>query len=230
MIDVMLTVNGDAVRVAVAPDATLLDALRDVLHLTGAKRGCEVGDCGACTVIMDGRAVNACLILADQAKGRSVTTIEGLATRQALHPLQKAFEDNGALQCGFCGPGMILSAKALLDQEPAPGEDAIRTALAGNLCRCTGYNKIVKAVQDAVDAMQSASSSRSMQVVREDANDEGTTTSGRARRRADRSAGDARSARRFAPRRAAAKAFPARCRCSHGAPSNGSRRPAGHPA
>jgi aerobic-type carbon monoxide dehydrogenase small subunit (CoxS/CutS family) len=172
MIDVMLTVNGDAVRVAVAPDATLLDALRDVLHLTGAKRGCEVGDCGACTVIMDGRAVNACLILAGQAKGRSVTTIEGLATRQALHPLQKAFEDNGALQCGFCGPGMILSAKALLDQEPAPGEDAIRTALAGNLCRCTGYNKIVKAVQDAVDAMQSASSSRSMQVVREDANDE----------------------------------------------------------
>jgi aerobic-type carbon monoxide dehydrogenase small subunit (CoxS/CutS family) len=172
MIDVMLTVNGDAVRVAVAPDATLLDALRDVLHLTGAKRGCEVGDCGACTVIMDGRAVNACLILAGQAKGRSVTTIEGLATRQALHPLQKAFEDNGALQCGFCGPGMILSAKALLDQEPAPGEDAIRTALAGNLCRCTGYNKIVKAVQDAVDAMQSASSSRSMQVVREDANNE----------------------------------------------------------
>jgi aerobic-type carbon monoxide dehydrogenase small subunit (CoxS/CutS family) len=172
MIDVMLTVNGDAVRVAVAPDATLLDALRDVLHLTGAKRGCEVGDCGACTVIMDGRAVNACLILAGQAEGRSVTTIEGLATRQALHPLQKAFEDNGALQCGFCGPGMILSAKALLDQEPAPGEDAIRTALAGNLCRCTGYNKIVKAVQDAVDAMQSASSSRSMQVVREDANNE----------------------------------------------------------
>ena len=149
MMQVTVRVNGCERKAVVPPETTLLDFLRDVLALTGAKRGCEVGDCGACTVLLDGKAVNACLTLACQADGRDVVTIEGLATQEALHPLQRAFEANAALQCGFCGPGVILSAKALLDQEPHPDEACIRQTLAGNLCRCTGYTKMVEAVQDA---------------------------------------------------------------------------------
>jgi carbon-monoxide dehydrogenase small subunit len=149
MMQVTVRVNGCERRATVAPEATLLDFLRDALALTGAKRGCEVGDCGACTVLLDGKAVNACLTLACQADGREVVTIEGLATQETLHPLQRAFEANAALQCGFCGPGVILSAKALLDQEPHPDEACIRQTLAGHLCRCTGYTKMVEAVQDA---------------------------------------------------------------------------------
>ncbi len=150
MIDVELTVNGEHRRASVALRTTLLILLRDHFQLTGAKLGCDAGDCGACTVIVDGKAVNACLMLAAQADGRGVVTIEGLATRVALHPLQQAFEARGALQCGFCGPGAILSAKALLDANPEPEVEAIREALAGNLCRCTGYAKMIEAVRDCV--------------------------------------------------------------------------------
>ena len=149
MIDVTLTVNGSVRSASVPPETTLLHLLRENFQLTGTKLGCDVGDCGACTVIVDGQPVNACLMLAAQANGRQVLTIEGLAPKGGLHPLQKVFEDSGALQCGFCGPGMLLSAKALLDENPNPSPHDIRDALAGNLCRCTGYTKIVDAVQDA---------------------------------------------------------------------------------
>jgi len=123
--------------------------LRDDLQLTGAKLGCDVGDCGACTVIIDGVSVNSCLMLAVQAQGKEITTIEGLATMDRLHPIQKVFEDLGALQCGFCGPGVIMSAKALLDQNPNPSVEDIKDGLAGNLCRCTGYTKMIEAIQQA---------------------------------------------------------------------------------
>ncbi len=155
MIEVTVIVNGERRDAAVMPQTTLLALLREHFGLTGAKLGCDVGDCGACTVIVDGRPVNACLMLAAQADGRQVLTIEGLAGRDALHPLQQAFEEVGALQCGFCGPGMILSAKALLDRNPEPSPHDIRDALAGNLCRCTGYAKIVEAVLVAARAMRS---------------------------------------------------------------------------
>ena len=144
MVDVMIIVNGETRRASVSPETTLLALLRDHLGLTGAKVGCDVGDCGACTVIVDDRPVNACLMLAGQADRRRVLTIEGVAAAGKLHPLQKAFEESGALQCGFCGPGMILSAKALLEQNPEPSRHEIRDALAGNLCRCTGYAKLVE--------------------------------------------------------------------------------------
>ena len=154
MIDVALIVNG-ADRAAIVPaDTTLLELLRDQLHLTGAKRGCDAGDCGACTVLVDGRPVNACLMLAIQANGRAVTSIEGLATPDALHPLQQAFEEHAALQCGFCGPGVILSAKALLDENPDATTAEIREALAGHLCRCTGYAKMIEAVRCAAHALR----------------------------------------------------------------------------
>lgn len=143
MPELALTVNGARRAVTVPAEMTLLALLREVLGLTGAKLGCDAGDCGACTVLVDGQAVNACLMLAMQAAGREVLTIEGLA-----HPLQRAFEKHAALQCGFCGPGVILSAKALLDANNAPTTLEIREALAGNLCRCTGYSKIVEAVQE----------------------------------------------------------------------------------
>jgi carbon-monoxide dehydrogenase small subunit len=152
---ITLRLNG-ATRTAsaVPPETTLLELLRNQFNLTGSKLGCDVGDCGACTVIVDGRAVNACLMLAAQADGREVLTIEGLATLERLHPVQKAFEDNAALQCGFCGPGVILSAKALLDECPDPTPQQIRDALAGNLCRCTGYTKMIEAVQEAAHALR----------------------------------------------------------------------------
>jgi aerobic-type carbon monoxide dehydrogenase small subunit (CoxS/CutS family) len=146
MTEVTLVVNGERRRASVAPETTLLELLRQQLGLTGAKLGCDVGDCGACTVIVDGQAVNACLMLAAQADGRAIVTIEGLANRSRLHPLQEAFEAHGGLQCGFCGPGMILSAKALLDAVLNPSVEEIRDALAGNLCRCTGYTKLIEAV------------------------------------------------------------------------------------
>jgi len=152
---IQLHVNGELVEAAVDPNRTLLQFLRDDLGLTGTKHGCGLGDCGACTVILDGKPVNSCLVLAVQARGREVLTIEGLAENGKLHPIQRAFVEKGAIQCGFCTPGMILSAKALLDENPSPTELEIRTALSGNLCRCTGYQKIVEAVQEAAGSLQS---------------------------------------------------------------------------
>ena len=148
-----LIVNDQPVEAAVEPNRTLLQLLREDLGLTGTKHGCGLGDCGACTIIMDGQPVNSCLVLAVQANGREVLTIEGLADNGKLHPIQQAFVDNGAIQCGFCTPGMILSAKALLDENPRPTENEIRTAISGNLCRCTGYQKIVEAVQEAAKSI-----------------------------------------------------------------------------
>jgi carbon-monoxide dehydrogenase small subunit len=146
---VRMKVNGDWKEASVQPETTLLEALRETWGLTGAKRGCDEGDCGACTVLLDGKPVNSCLVLAIRVDGREITTIEGLGKEDRLHPLQSAFIHHGALQCGFCGPGMILSAKALLDSNPNPTEAEIRQALAGNICRCTGYSKIIEAVQSA---------------------------------------------------------------------------------
>jgi carbon-monoxide dehydrogenase small subunit len=148
-VDITLTVNGETRTASVPPETTLLKMLREDLGLTGAKLGCDVGDCGACTVLVDGKSINACLMLVGQVQGRDVTTIEGLADLEHLHPLQKTFEDLAALQCGFCGPGIILSAKWLLDQNPNPTVDEIKDSLSGNLCRCTGYTKIIEAVVDA---------------------------------------------------------------------------------
>jgi len=154
MTDVTLTVNGELRTATVPPETTLLGLLRESFNLTGAKLGCDVGDCGACTVLVDGKAVNSCLMLASQAAGRNVLTIEGLATQDSLHPLQRAFEERASLQCGFCGPGTILSAKALLDENPNPSVQEIRDALAGNLCRCTGYTKMIAAIQDAAEVLR----------------------------------------------------------------------------
>ena len=147
MVTVTINVNGETRTASVAPETTLLRLLRETFNLTGAKLGCDVGDCGACTVIVDGKLVNSCLMLAGQVDGRDVLTIEGLATMDRLHPIQKAFEEKGSLQCGFCGPGVIMSAKALLDENPNPTVQEIRDALAGNLCRCTGYTKMIEAIQ-----------------------------------------------------------------------------------
>jgi carbon-monoxide dehydrogenase small subunit len=149
MSEVDLKVNGEVRTASVPPETTLLRLLRENFGLTGAKLGCDVGDCGACTVIVDGMPVNACLMLANQVEGREVLTIEGLATVEHLHPVQEAFETLASLQCGFCGPGVIMSAKALLDENPDPTVAEIRDALSGNLCRCTGYAKMIEAVQDA---------------------------------------------------------------------------------
>jgi len=148
-LQVATTVNGDPVEFLCAPDTSLLDALREELGLTGSKEGCGSGDCGACTVVLDGEMVCSCLVLAPEAEGRQVRTIEGVAEGSELHPVQRQFLELGALQCGFCTPGFIVAAKALLDREPDPDESTIRYWLAGNLCRCTGYDKIVRAVQAA---------------------------------------------------------------------------------
>jgi carbon-monoxide dehydrogenase small subunit len=146
---VHLTVNGLEHDLAVAPHRTLVEVLREDLGLTGTKLGCGEGDCGACTVLLDGRAVNSCLVLAVQADGRQVTTIEGLAGGRALHPIQRAFIEEGAIQCGFCIPGMIMASEELLAREPCPTREQIREGLSGNLCRCTGYEKIFRAVEKA---------------------------------------------------------------------------------
>ena len=142
-----MKINDTTYEVDVEPNQTLVEVLRDQLGLTGTKVGCGEGDCGSCTVIMDGKPVTSCLVLAVEAKGKNIVTIEGLETGQGLHPLQQAFVDKGAIQCGFCIPGMILSAKGLLDQKPDSDVSEIRTAISGNLCRCTGYQKIVEAIQ-----------------------------------------------------------------------------------
>ncbi len=146
---VVTTINGDPVNFLCEPRQSLLEVLRDVLGLTGTKEGCNDGNCGACTVIMDGRIVDSCLVMGVEAQGSEITTIEGLATPEGLHPLQQAFLEQAALQCGICTPGFIVAAKALLDQEPNADEGRIRHWLAGNLCRCTGYDKIVRAVLEA---------------------------------------------------------------------------------
>jgi len=151
---ITLNVNGETVEAAVEPNRTLIQLLREDLGLTGTKHGCGLGDCGACTVILDGKPVNSCLVLAVQANGRDVLTIEGLAENGKLHPIQQAFVDKGSIQCGFCTPGMILSAKALLDANPKPTEQEIRMAISGNLCRCTGYQKIVEAIGEAAKTIQ----------------------------------------------------------------------------
>ena len=141
-----MTVNGDAVEFLCETEETLLDVLRDTLQLTGSKEGCNNGNCGACNVILDGRLVNSCLVLGAEVQGKSVATIEGVATPQGLHPLQQKFLEHAALQCGVCTPGFIVAARALLDRNPKPTEDQVRHWLAGNLCRCTGYDKIIRAV------------------------------------------------------------------------------------
>jgi carbon-monoxide dehydrogenase small subunit len=150
-----LTVNGTSHDLLVEPNRTLAQVIREDLDLTGTKQGCEVGDCGACTILLDGKPVNSCLILAVEANGHTITTIEGLAGDEGLHPLQSAFVNEGAIQCGFCTSGMILSAKALLDRDQHPTRETIRQAISGNLCRCTGYQKIVDATEVAAKILTS---------------------------------------------------------------------------
>jgi carbon-monoxide dehydrogenase small subunit len=142
----IVTVNGEQREIFVAPWRTLIDVLRDDLGLTGVKEGCGNGNCGSCTVLLDGEPVNSCLVLIGEVEGREITTIEGLAWGAVLHPLQKSFIEEGAVQCGFCTPGVILNAKAFMDANPQPTEQEVRMAIAGNLCRCTGYDKIVRAI------------------------------------------------------------------------------------
>jgi carbon-monoxide dehydrogenase small subunit len=151
--EIHLTVNNQPYRLSVLPWRTLLEVIREDLGLTGTKEGCGLGECGACTVLMDGRAVNSCLVLAAEADGKKITTIEGLADGDKLHPIQQAFVDHGGLQCGFCTPGMIMSAKALLDKNPTPTEEEIKQGIAGNLCRCTGYTKIIESIKAAAENM-----------------------------------------------------------------------------
>ncbi|MBN2391724.1 MAG: (2Fe-2S)-binding protein [Anaerolineae bacterium] len=146
---VSATVNGEPVEFLCEPQQSLLECLRDILGLTGTKEGCNDGNCGACSVLLDGQLVNSCLVLGVEIEGRTVTTVEGLADWHGLHPIQQAFLDADGFQCGFCTPGILIATKALLDREPNPTEEQIRTWLSGNLCRCTGYDKIVRAVQAA---------------------------------------------------------------------------------
>jgi carbon-monoxide dehydrogenase small subunit len=155
-IHVTTKINGDDVEFLCEPDETLLDVLRDRLTLTGAKEGCGTGDCGACSVTVDGRLVCSCLMLGAEAEGHEVTTIEGMADGEALHPLQRKFLEHAALQCGICTPGILVAAKALLEKNPDPTETEARYWLAGNLCRCTGYDKIIRAVMDAAAEMRGA--------------------------------------------------------------------------
>lgn len=152
--NISLTVNGRLRRLSVHPKTTLLTVLRDELDLIGTKHGCDGGECGCCTVLLDGRAVSSCTILAAAARDRQIVTVEGLANNGSLHPLQQAFVDRGALQCGFCAAGMLMSAKALLDKTLTPSRDQVKRALAGNLCRCTGYQGIIDAVLDAATVLR----------------------------------------------------------------------------
>lgn len=153
---VSATVNGDAVEFLCETEQTLLDCLRDELNLTGAKEGCSSGDCGSCSVLVDGRLVCSCLVLGVEAKGTKIETIEGMAKGDALHPLQRKFLEHAALQCGICTPGVLIAAKSLLEKNPNPTETEVRYYLAGNLCRCTGYDKIIRAVMDAATEMRGA--------------------------------------------------------------------------
>ncbi len=154
LVHVQTTINGDEVNFLCEPRQSLLECLRDVLGMTGSKEGCNDGNCGACTVMFDGRIVDSCLVMGVEAQGQEITTIEGLATPEGLHPIQQAFLENAALQCGICTPGFIVASKGLLDDEPDADEGRIRHWLAGNLCRCTGYDKIVRAVLDAGQKMK----------------------------------------------------------------------------
>jgi len=154
LVDINLKINGEDYKLKVKPNTLLLDLIRDEIGLTGTKRGCDTGECGACTVLIDGIPVNSCLVLAVEVNSKKITTIEGLSNNGQLHPLQEAFIEEGAVQCGFCTPGMILSAKALLDKNPTPTEQEIKVAIAGNLCRCTGYKKIIKAIISAAEKMR----------------------------------------------------------------------------
>ncbi|CAI8308971.1 MAG: (2Fe-2S)-binding protein [SAR202 cluster bacterium] len=154
-VHVKTTINGNPVEYLCEPRQSLLEVLRDVLNMTGSKEGCNDGNCGACTVSVDGRIVNSCLVLGVEAEGKDITTIEGVANADGLHPIQQAFLENAALQCGICTPGFIMAAKGLLEREPDADEARIRHWLAGNLCRCTGYDKIVRAVLDAGERMRS---------------------------------------------------------------------------
>ena len=153
---VRTTINGEATELLCEPRQSLLEVLRDVLDRTGTKEGCTTGDCGACSVLLDGRVVCSCLVLGVEAEGRDVLTVEGLASGPELHPLQRKFLEHAALQCGICTPGFLVAAKALLDENPDPTEAQVRYELAGNLCRCTGYDKIVRAVLDAAAEMRGA--------------------------------------------------------------------------
>lgn len=148
-----LRINGEPYEISVRPNMTLLDFLREKVGFTGTKKGCDTGQCGACTVLLDGKPINSCLVLAVDANGRELLTIEGLAKNGQLHPLQEAFIQEGAIQCGYCTSGMLLSAKALLDENPAPKEEDVKKGIAGNLCRCTGYVRIVKAILNVAKKM-----------------------------------------------------------------------------
>jgi len=150
-LDVQLTVNGEKYKLKVGSQERLLDTIRKQLKLTGTKEGCSVGECGACTVIVDDKAVNSCMVLTAQVDGSEIITVEGLESRSGLHPLQKAFVEKQAIQCGFCTPGMLMSALALLKENPEPSKEEIKTALEGNLCRCTGYQQIIEAVEAAAE-------------------------------------------------------------------------------
>lgn len=153
LINIKVNINDKYYDLKVKPNTLLLDLLRNELGLTGTKRGCDTGECGACTVIMDGLTVNSCMVLAAEVNGKNITTIEGLEKGGQLHPIQESFMEEGAIQCGFCTPGMVLSAKALLDKNPDPTDEEIRVAISGNLCRCTGYTKIIKAIKSAAQKM-----------------------------------------------------------------------------
>jgi aerobic carbon-monoxide dehydrogenase small subunit len=155
---VSTTINGEAAEYLCEPQQTLLDVLRDVVGLTGSKEGCASGDCGACSVLVDGVLVCSCLVLGVEADGKSITTVEGVANGETLHPVQQKFLEHAALQCGFCTPGLIVASKALLDSNPNPTETEARYWLAGNLCRCTGYDKIIRAVMDAAAVMRGEAS------------------------------------------------------------------------
>lgn len=152
-VHVTTTINGESAEFLCEPRQTILEILRDQLDLTGTKEGCSNGNCGACSILVNGQVIDACLMMGVEAEGQELTTIEGVASAEGLHPLQQKFLEHAALQCGICTPGFIVAAKALLDQESDPSEERIRLYLAGNLCRCTGYDKIVRAVQDAASAM-----------------------------------------------------------------------------